>query len=509
MTRHIVEGWIALAALAASAAFVPAPAMAAPSFDCAKASTAAEKLICSSTDDPGVDTGSGMPSGSLEDRDNNLARIYRKVLAGSSAGRSAIVAAQSKWIADRDAACMSPTQSRSSEVQCLAQKYDERINALLPLQPGAQESLALCNGMLDRYRAIGAADPAGAQKSAGLLETLARNSSGGIHVAETLTDLATRQNTDVPDVSTYVAKNFHPDARLVAALKDEDENSVQDANAAWMTKLPNADVYGISTLNGSMQCESVDMFFKAAKTGASEIDAPNDQSQCPANSFADVNGQPALLSTEFLGPPSPKTYDLTEGYSVYPWKNGWQGACNISLTYAPIMSYVGRAGGPPPEAGEKAESCDGDKNCVDQREAALAVMERYQQDPQHSPRQMVDALPEEQKTAFLALKAASDAQAKVPGDADDDDDANVQSLPTDLTAEEAIPLESDPVALPLVLGGKMVLLLAGHQMTSGSRDLPDYTIWLKQMKSGKAEFMTSFTISLSFGKLLKADVSLR
>jgi uncharacterized protein len=91
---------------AALVAAIPAPA--APSFDCTKAATAAEKQVCEVPD--------------LQWSDRQLARLYKLALAQSGAGRNDVVNAQRAFIARRN--------SCGGNIECLDTAYKAQFKAL-------------------------------------------------------------------------------------------------------------------------------------------------------------------------------------------------------------------------------------------------------------------------------------------------------------------------------------------------------------------------------------------
>lgn len=95
-----------LAALVVLAMAVPAAAD--PSFDCAKASSAVEKAICSE-DNPG-----------LALQDGALGRLFAALKR--EGGHDAILASQREWLKRRDAC--------GADVNCLTRRYDERLQIL-------------------------------------------------------------------------------------------------------------------------------------------------------------------------------------------------------------------------------------------------------------------------------------------------------------------------------------------------------------------------------------------
>lgn len=323
MRRQPIRILLVSCLLSVPASLTPTAAFSAPSFDCANASTAAEKLICNTDLDE-----------TLAGKDNELAEIYKRILTAAGNRRTNIVAAQTQWIRQRDKVCIQPEKSNEQRAQCLAEQYDERIQALKPMQAGAEDSLALCSGLVHQYKAALQTVPSD-RLSAGFLETLKKTAEVRLEVAEP-TEFASATSAESPTAEDYIKQNFKPDAALLQTLRENTEDgNLGSSLAVWMTRLPKTDVYGISTLNGSMRCEATELLFNAEKNEATEIDIPGDLSECTGSYFAAVGDQPALISQDFIGETSPKNYHLVEGYSVHSWKDGWLPACNISLTYTP------------------------------------------------------------------------------------------------------------------------------------------------------------------------------
>lgn len=101
--------WLISCAFATLVACLPVIAVAAPSFDCRKASNASERAICADTD--------------LAELDAEMARLYatsRTLAAPEKAAK--IIADQRAWLKKR-AAC-------GTGVACLASRFRERIAEL-------------------------------------------------------------------------------------------------------------------------------------------------------------------------------------------------------------------------------------------------------------------------------------------------------------------------------------------------------------------------------------------
>lgn len=97
-----------LVAFLTVAAFMWAPATANPSFDCAKAKTAAEKTVCQVPD--------------LQWSDRQLARFYTMAIKDSGYSRAGVVQSQRAFLARRDAC--------GTDIECLDNAYKTQFNAL-------------------------------------------------------------------------------------------------------------------------------------------------------------------------------------------------------------------------------------------------------------------------------------------------------------------------------------------------------------------------------------------
>lgn len=97
-----------LLTIAAFLVFALVPAKADPSFDCAKAKTAAEKTVCQVPD--------------LQWSDRQLARFYKMAVKDSGYGRAGVVQSQRAFLARRDAC--------GTDIECLDNAYKMQFKAL-------------------------------------------------------------------------------------------------------------------------------------------------------------------------------------------------------------------------------------------------------------------------------------------------------------------------------------------------------------------------------------------
>ena len=135
---------------------VPTP-LAAQGFDCARALTPVEILICAAPE-----------IGAL---DSALNTAVRARLAAAPHERGDFLAASRRWLTERDKTCAVPDNSLSAErrataVACLARAYRTRLDAIAAMPSpttGSNANKALCHRFVERYRdalAARANDPA-------------------------------------------------------------------------------------------------------------------------------------------------------------------------------------------------------------------------------------------------------------------------------------------------------------------------------------------------------------
>jgi uncharacterized protein len=120
---------------------VTASAAAAQSFDCAKAQTRTEKMVCADR--------------SIADLDEYLGRYYSAARDGNRAAASCLQADQAAWLKSRRDAC--------ADAACLKAAYLDRLAELDPLQPGAT---ALKNLTLPKVPALAWIVPPAGDKTA-------------------------------------------------------------------------------------------------------------------------------------------------------------------------------------------------------------------------------------------------------------------------------------------------------------------------------------------------------
>ena len=105
----------------------------AASFDCAKAATPVEKLICDAPE--------------LSAVDEDLSAVYKRIIGGvPQDDRQSIRSHQGEWLRFRDARCRVPVNpdglAREASIDCLHEKYRQRIWQLEAMRPCIDQGIA-------------------------------------------------------------------------------------------------------------------------------------------------------------------------------------------------------------------------------------------------------------------------------------------------------------------------------------------------------------------------------
>ncbi|MBF0269217.1 MAG: DUF1311 domain-containing protein [Alphaproteobacteria bacterium] len=178
-----------------------------PSFDCAKASSGVEKLICSSE--------------ALSILDNKMNMIYRGALTRRSETQVQYLKnSQIKWIGKRNKECNVALLDAASAARCLEQVYRERISDL-------NWWLALPNGtalpsLYDSYEAFCSADGLGVRKLAYSTVSREENQNQGYMLTCKLHNGATlRLLWEAEEALPYGKCGVQPSERLSIWINDK------------------------------------------------------------------------------------------------------------------------------------------------------------------------------------------------------------------------------------------------------------------------------------------------
>jgi uncharacterized protein len=374
-----------------------APAKAqAPSFDCAKATTPVERLIC------------GSPS--LADLDAQLAGAVKKALAASPAQRDSLLAAERRWTRDRDKECpmiqSGPLEAheRAPAITCLAEAYRARIGALQssdanPLaEPSANGKTEVCRKIADRYRALVKTNPQAPYAKSFNAETplkvLAAAKGSGVTIAKPVVEA-------VPDREFFDwAKRSPQSFVLPAEILDEIIEEASISHYLRVDRLPGSNYFAASTIEGTGHYYR-GVYFEVEKGRAHLAAAPNGWEEgSPSDDylFGMVDGTPVAFLDQPGWVGEGFGFSLTSYLTVMPWrKDHFDPACVVTFQFSPRFDLHGGV-----NPGHEDDSCDG-ADCDELRRAALALVEEAEKNPLEAPKTAIARLTPSQRDAFAAL----------------------------------------------------------------------------------------------------------
>jgi uncharacterized protein len=291
-----------------------APAKAqAPSFDCGKATTEVERLICSSP--------------SLADLDAQLAGAVKKALAASPAQRDSLLAAERNWTRDRDKKCAASgpqTKAEGSDPKsCLAEAYRARISELqsndanASAETSARGKTEVCRKIADRYRALIKANPqapyAKSSYAESPLEVLTSAKGSGVTVAEPVAEFHAKVGGLERELFDW-AKRLPQPFVLPADILDEIEFGVN----LRVDRLPGSNYFAASTIEGRDKVYS-GVYFAVEKGRAHLAAAPKgwtgELRGGGTYSFGTFDGAPVAFADDSAGI---SDFSLTTQLTVTP-----------------------------------------------------------------------------------------------------------------------------------------------------------------------------------------------
>ncbi len=289
--RLRTRGIYFLAAIAAGAALSNARAQ---GFECSKASTATEKLIC------------GDPE--LSAADAALTKEFRAQLANVPHFKKQMLDRQRAWLRDRDESC--------KDKDCVASKYAARLQEL--------SKTALCNKIADRYIPL-----AGAQLGVAPLQALASAEAPGFRLAPDLAHF----DTPTKELAAWGAEQ-HPPISVSDAVRES--LKVVEPWVATLNKAPGLNYYTVTSLQGTAHC-AAEVTFSIKDSVA--VPAPprisDEESPCGDGLFfASVDNVPAFVIQNYgYGP------EMTAEVDVSTWhQDRFERACAARMFYAPAFS---------------------------------------------------------------------------------------------------------------------------------------------------------------------------
>ncbi len=444
-----------------------------PGFDCRKAATPVERLLCADA--------------ALGTLDAKLADALRRALSRPGADRDATLAAQRRWLARRDEDCpvaeKPDDDARAQIVNCLANSYKRQVEVLsFPETPGG-----ICLKIVDRLRGLvetGSRD-AGAKSTPGdsLLDFLTQTSAGGVSVSKPLFDVD--DATNAAQWKARVARlrpSFTLDDKLLKALTGD------TMGALSLYRLPGSSIYAANSIQGTAACNDT-TFFDAAGGRARRVDGPasfeaDDGGGCGVRrEFGAIDGAASIIEdSSDYSPSMSSSLSITRRAG-----DRWAPTCEIEFRFAPrfmpgktLNDWI-----------EPADACKGEA-CADLLAAAAGLAEATQKQGPGIEASALGALTPAQREAYAALKKNADPPAP------DDDAGSAKTGPDDFT-------DGHPVLAPLVARGKVYLASVGH-FTIGWRLFADWKVALQEADGDALKDAGQFAIGMGRGQLLDAQV---
>lgn len=459
----------------------PSP-LAAQGFDCGKAQTPVEKLICAA------------PEIGALDKELNAAVQAR--LAAAPLDREQFLSEARQWLRLRDKTCVVPAGSlsarrRSAAVVCLAKAYRARLGAIAaapPMPTAAPDAgKGLCHRFQDAYRAVLAARPndpkdPNAPLSQSPFTLLANTPNSGVIRGPSATALpeANARALDQWGRSQTPPARFSPKVRK--AILDLGSSALLTIDRA-----PATDFYVASQVQGTAHCIFATAFtIQNGVAGRVEKplwpDRPGDT--CGVDQFFGViDGQTVAVQDN----ESPYEPSLAARLTIKPWDGRAFGpACSIAFDYDPV--FVAMTDEPSQEPERKCDSAA----CVALKPAAKALAEAVQHDPLAARRNALAALSADQRATFETMeKLAQDKRGGAP-------------LP-EAPGNPASYLDQSPLLLPLLHKGDVYLASVGHY-TIGWRIYPDWSVKLEKLDHDQLTSIGTASVAMRRGALRAATI---
>lgn len=439
----------------------------AQSFDCARATTTVERLVCADKQ--------------LGELDVSLAAALHKALVTYPARRRELLSDERAWIAERDARCAARAAGKAEAMlQCVAELYRAQIAYLDSLthpqtaadgssasgpHANASADVAICYTVADRYRELG-----GPGLGKPPLAALASSQHSGVTMSEPLGKVA---KEDLKGELAGWAYRQDPPFVLDDDLQRE-WNDIKNEPAVWqVSRLPGTGFYSLSSVQGTAHCISSVYFEVQGRRAHLTSDPAGFEEEGGASCgvgrwYGSIDGRPAYFQ---------ELYDYTPRMSstltIAPWEHGQFGpACTITFFFAP--AFGGETLNP------HQESCNGPE-CDDLRHAALQLVTAVQGSPTNAETQMLAALSPARKSLYDAAVGLSKPHTPTGSD------------PDSITAE-------DPLRIPYVHAGQLYAVSLGH-FTIGWRYFADWSVRFDAIEDGKLMRRAAFAVGMMKGPL--------
>lgn len=455
----------------------------AQSFDCKKATTPVEKLICATPD--------------LQTLDSSLDDKVQRALNASLAERAKLLAEERRWLSERDKKCavsagtLAPEQRARSEA-CLAEAYRARIAAverLIEAQEAARPAdKALCQRIVDSYQRIIAADPkaffgdrtTNPPSAENPFTLLARTPGSGVERTPAVGEVAEPSAAKLDGWAKSQKPPFRiPDKVKEAMLEDTFSTLIFERAAG-------TNFYAASTTQGTAHC-IVATYFEVKDGVALRAGTPpwGDGDSCGVEQFfGTVDGRTvAIEDIDNLYRPS-----ISDRLTVMAWEKGFfRAPCTIDFEYEPAFADSENENAESPE--EKCES----PACLALKAAARALVEDVQRHPLEARRSAIDRLTAAQRASFEAMEKLA------PKDPYGDPPTPEQA------ADPASYREDGPLRAPLLQDGEVYLASVGH-VTMGWRDFADWSVKLARLDNGRLKPIGVVYVAMAPARLRKATV---
>lgn len=441
----------------------------AQSFDCKKASTRTELAIC------------GEPS--LGELDLSLTNALKESLIANPELRAALLSDERRWLAARDRECLGQTTSEGLST-CLASAYDARIASLKSgavKNAASRSATASCQVLADRYRVLADTHPGESP-----LGVLTHSPGSGVTLAD---KLAQPQNeAELRDWGRRQKPPIDFPAKLNIDFYGGDMG---------LEKLPNADFYAISSIQGTAYCYSSSYF--VVKSGqAQEIGAPpgfsdDEGAGCGVyRSFGTIDQVPVFFQEFYDGTPSMKA-----SVQVAAWHSGrFDATCTVDFSYAPLFRDTTLNDWPTLD--DTMKSCSG-ADCEQLQQAAYELVKAVQNNPGAAEHHFLGLLSPPQLVEYRkAEMIANGDQAAASSGGPAAKAQEQESDPADLT-------EQDPLLVPYIVQGRLYIVSLGH-FTIGWRYFGDWSVKFAEVENGPLEQRGAFAIGMVKGRM--QDISI-
>lgn len=458
----------------------PSP-LAAQGFDCGKAQTPIENLICTA------------PELGALDRALNVA-VQERLIA-TPQERTDFLVDSRRWLSMRDQTCAISagplsTERRAAAVSCLAKAYRARLDALAgstleKTTVGVDKTL--CHRFVETYRNALSAQA----NDSGKLNTLLNQSPFAF--------LASRPNSGVvraPEATSLPETNARqidqwgqsqkPPVRLSKKLRREILGLGSTAILNF-EHAPQTNFYVASQVQGTAHCIYAVAF--VIRNGVAERvakplwpDQPGDS--CGVDQFFGViDGRTVAVQDN----ESPYEASLAARLSIKAWSHDAFGpACSVSFDYNPTFADI-----TDDMAQEPDRKCD-NAACIALRPEAKTMVEAIQKDPLAARKDAIERLSPIQRTTFAAMeKLAREKIGDIPA--------------PDQPANPAGYLDQNPLLAPLLHQGEVYLASIGHY-TIGWRVYPDWSVKLDKLDHDQLTTIGTASVAMRRGTLRAATV---